>query len=102
MKKQNIYHASESEIQQQILNYLKNKGIFHWRNNVGRKHNLQFGLKGSADIMGMTHNGIFFAIEVKDWKGKQSPEQKHFEQRVNDNNAIYILARDIDYIKDII
>lgn len=95
-------HASEREIQDVILKYLKWKGYFCWRNNVGRKHNLQFGLKGSADIMGITKNGIFFAVEVKDWKGKQSPEQKVFAKRVEDNNAVYILARDMDDIKDIL
>lgn len=96
------YHPSESEIQKQILDYLKWRGIFHWRNNVGRKHNLQFGLKGSADIMGVTKNGIFFAIEVKDWKGKPTPEQKAFEKKVNNNNAVYVLARDVYRVKDIL
>ena len=45
---------TEQEIQKQILNYLEAIGIFHWRNNVGRKKNLHFGLKGSADILGIT------------------------------------------------
>jgi len=102
MKKEKQYHPTEHEIQEQIINYLKYKGIFFWRNNVGRKHNLHFGLKGSADLLGLTPNGIFFAIEVKDWKGKLSVEQKEFEKKINKNNGIYILARDVDYIKDIL
>lgn len=101
-KKEKIYHPSEREIQKQIIDYLKSKQIFHWRNNVGRKHNLQFGLKGSGDIMGVTSNGIFFSIECKDYKGKMSLDQIMFERRVNQNNGIYILATSLDNVSDIL
>ena len=47
MKQQKIKEKSEREIQTEILEYLLKSGIFVWRNNVGRKHNLYFGLKGS-------------------------------------------------------
>ena len=102
VKKKKEFHYPEHEIQDQIIRYLKKKQYFFWRNNVGRKHNLQFGLKGSADILGTTQQGIFFAIEVKDHKGKQSPEQKRFEEKVNANNAIYILARDLITVTEVL
>ena len=102
MKKQPTYHQSEHEVQDQIIQYLRIKQIFHWRNNVGRKHNLYFGLKGSGDILGITPNGIFFSIEVKDYKGQQSKEQERFQKDVEDNNGIYILARDIEDVVDIL
>lgn len=102
MKKPKVIYPSEAEIQKQIIDYLNFKGYFFWRNNVGRKHNLFFGLKGSADLEGITHNGIFFAIEVKDHKGKQTADQKMFEDKVNANNGIYVLARDVEHIVDIL
>lgn len=92
----------ESEIQKQILDYLESKDIFCWRNNVGRKHNLQFGKKGSGDITGLLKNGKRLEIEVKDEKGKQSEEQKNFQQMIKNNKGLYILARCLgDVIKKI-
>ena len=98
MKKKKLKppELSEHEIQQQILCYLEAKGIYHWRNNVGRKHNLYFGKKGSADITGILKNGIRLEIEVKDRDGKQSEEQIEFERMIKKNNGIYILARSVD------
>jgi len=93
---------SEREIQQQIISYLRYKDYYFWRNNVGRKKNLQFGLKGSADLIGLTKNGIFFAVEVKDDKGKMSSSQKTFEKNVNANNGIYILARSVEDVAEIL
>ena len=102
IKKKKTYFPSEREIQKQIVDYLKSKNIFHWCNNVGRKHNLQFGLKGSGDIMGITSGGIFFSIECKDHKGKMSLDQILFEKKINDNSGIYILARSLDDVTDIL
>jgi RecB family endonuclease NucS len=100
MKKHTIINPSEHQIQKEIIQYLNAKCLFNWRNNVGRKHNLYFGLKGSADILGLTKEGIFFAIEVKDYKGKQSEEQIRFADIIQRNNGIYILARSLnDVIK---
>ena len=90
--------SSEHEIQSLIMDFLVARGVYCWRNNVGRKHNLYFGKKGSADITGLLKNGIRLEIEVKDSKGKQSPEQIEFERMIKQNNGIYILARDLDCV----
>ena len=95
-KKPKPLQLSESEIQAQIVQYLTAKGLYFWRNNVGRKHNLYFGKKGSADITGILKNGIRLEIEVKDHKGKQSPEQQEFQRMIEKNNGLYILARDVN------
>ena len=87
---------SESEIQAQIVQYLTAKGLYFWRNNVGRKHNLYFGKKGSGDLLGLTRQGIFFSVECKDYKNKQSPEQLEFQRMIEKNNGLYILARSLD------
>lgn len=95
-KNDKIVRLSEHEIQKQILEYLRLKGIFYWRQNTGRKHYMQFGLKGQGDITGLLKTGQRFEIEVKDHKGKQSLEQKQFQEMIEKNNGIYILARSID------
>lgn len=102
MKKEKQYQPSEHEIQDLIIKYLKAKGYFFWRNNVGRKKNMYFGLRGSADILGATQNGIFFAIEVKDNKGNLSPYQIKFFETLNKNNCIAILARRLEHVSDIL
>jgi len=93
---------NEHELQKQILKLLNDAGIFCWRSNVGRKHNLYFGYKGSADITGILKNGKRLEIEVKDEKGKQSKDQKEFERMIKKNKGVYILARGLDDIIDIL
>lgn len=74
-------------------------GIFCFRNNSGafaaqykeKVHFVQFGLKGSSDIIAIV-NGIFVGIEVKGPKGKQSEYQGAFQKNVEDAGGIYILA----------
>lgn len=93
---------SEADTQKQILEYLNRKGIFCWRSNSGRKHNLIFGRKGSADITGLLKDGKRLEIEVKDLKGKQSPDQIEFQRMITLNNGIYILARSVEDVYEII
>jgi predicted porin len=97
MKKQRKQpQLSEHQIQQQIMDYLAYKGISHWRSNVGRKHYMQFGLKGSADITGLLKSGRRLEIEVKDRLGKQSKEQIEFQAMIENSNGLYILARSVE------
>ncbi len=66
---------SETIIQTQILNFLRFKGIFAWRNNNGavydpkakcfRKPVSQNFIPGISDILGMLPSGHLLAIEVK-------------------------------------
>lgn len=100
MKQKKQQQLSEHEIQQQIMDYLAYKGISHWRSNVGRKHYMQFGLVGSADITGLLKDGRRLEIEVKDYKGKQSMEQIKFADMIRKSNGLYILARSLDDVVD--
>lgn len=43
-KKPKQNQLSEHEIQTQITELLTKVGIFHFRNNTGRKHNILFGI----------------------------------------------------------
>jgi VRR-NUC domain len=95
----------ESHIQKQILDYLKLKRcvVFKHRNVGIRKPNgsyipLAFGEKGISDIIGCLPDGRFLAIEVKQPKGKVSPEQEQFIANVLRNNGVAFVARSLDEV----
>lgn len=101
----------ESQLVKSLLFSLNLYGFF-WRNNTGaHKVNskegnrfIRFGLTGSADIIGLI-NGSFIAIEAKSEKGKQSEEQKSFQNKIESNGGFYIISRNeketIDLIEKI-
>ena len=73
-----------------------------WRNNSGalkdqRGQLITYGLKGSADILGLlSPEGRFLAIEVKNERGKQNESQIAFEKMIKSMGGIYILARSVE------
>src|SRR5450755_2577576 len=90
----------ESAIQAQIIQYLKLKGIFHYRNNSGgfldaNKHFYRFGALGSPDIICVV-DGQFVGIEVKAPGGKQSDHQISFQKRLEAAGGKYILAYSLE------
>jgi hypothetical protein len=56
---------------------------------------------GVSDMIIISPNKIFF-IEVKTETGKQSPDQKDFEQKVKSMGYDYFLVRSLDQFKAII
>ncbi len=112
---------SEKDVQKQILDYLKIRGVFCWRNQTtgiydptARRFRKNSGMNGVADVLGVLpqdfcnhfeagHSyvkvGRFLAIEVKAAKGKQSLEQFAFQKAVEENGGLYILARSVDDVK---
>lgn len=70
-----------------------------WANNTGVARALthaaviHFGLKGSADILGLTSDGRFLAIEAKTGEAKQRKEQKAFGIMVMRFRGRYLVAR---------
>lgn len=98
----------EAEAQRAILDYLRLKGHFFWRNNTGafrtsweRKDGsygenlMRFGTAGSPDIIGCV-NGQFVGIEVKGPRGRLSPAQEAFRDMLTDAGGKHIEARSID------
>lgn len=79
-----------------------------WKNDVGvgraldSDRVLRWGLKGSADIIGVGFGGKFIAIEVKTGKSKQSEFQKNFQNMVTSLGGIYIVARSVDDVRAMI
>lgn len=90
---------TEHEIQSQILDWLKAKRIFHWRNNTGamastykgKSRFMRFGVKGSPDIY-VLQLGQLMGIEVKAGKNFQSQAQREFEVAFARAGGIYLVA----------
>lgn len=72
------------------------------RNNVGQMidkdgRRVVFGVggKGASDLIGIW-NGRFVALEIKTPIGRQSPEQKLFQQLVEKKGGVYALLRSVE------
>jgi|SRR5579872_2540524 len=95
--------SSEHQIQQAILQYLKVRGIFAWRNNTIGVWDSKLGIyrknttiKGVSDILGILPTGRFLAIEVKRKGGIVSDEQLEFNYTINKNGGLAFVAYSID------
>ena len=105
----------EGFIQDLILDWLAAKHILAYRMNTGAmkidKRYVKFGVKGMADILAfptyivLQHPGVAkeytvpLWIEVKSDKGKQSLEQKSFQDQVEEHGHNYIVARSIEDVE---
>lgn len=89
----------ESDIQRLIMLALSEAGCVIWRNNVGVLKNaagipIKFGLcVGSSDLIGVSPDGRFLAVEVKTPTGRIRPEQKRFIEAVRRHGGIAGIAR---------
>ncbi len=86
-----IIGDTENNVKNEVMDYLDSIGIYHWRNNTGRRGKVNYGRVGSADIIGLLPNGRLLAVETK-CKTKQSKTQKEFQHNIEANNGLYILA----------
>lgn len=96
----------ESEIQEQIVSYLKMKGYFVFAvpngTILGANNNFRYAnflkkqgvLAGASDLIALK-NGEAIFVEVKTQKGKLSTAQKQFKQDVEERGFNYIVARDV-------
>ena len=60
---------------------------------------MRYGVNGCADISGLVTidgMGVRLEVEVKSATGRQSPDQKRFEQMIRSRGGVYILARSVD------
>ena len=94
---------SESDIQRQILSWLKQRGIFHYRQNTGMAKLkggfwVRFGKPGAPDIVAIVA-GRFIGIEVKKVGGKQSSAQKEYELELTRAGGLYIVANCVEHVE---
>lgn len=94
----------ENEVKNACLRWLKDHDIYAWRNNTGMvwtgNHPIRFGLVGSADIIGLLPDGRFLAVECKSKTGKQSDMQKRFQENIEQNNGVYVLAYGVEDLEE--
>lgn len=102
----------ETKIQRQIMCAISELGHTVFRNETGsfwmgrviHKDNRTVTLAnasmipcglcvGSSDLIGITSEGIFFAIEVKTAKGRASKEQEQFIEHIRSKGGIAGVAR---------
>lgn len=91
----------EGLILAQVLEYLKARGVYAWRNNTGAvrlegrsgSRFVRYGMKGSADILGVLDDGRFLAIECKAPAGRVTPEQSCFLGEIRARGGVAIVAR---------
>ena len=98
--------STEKETQKAVLDYLKAKNIFHWRNNTGAMKTasggfIRFGAIGSPDIFALA-KGRAYGFEIKDEKGKQSPEQEMFALSMTKAGGCYAVIRNVDEVMAIL
>ena len=95
----------EKDLQKQILDYLRLRGVFCWKNHSTGIYKqstgsyIPVGMKGVSDILAI-RNGKLIAIEVKVGKNKPSNVQLEFIEKINENGGIAFLAYSLnDVIK---
>lgn len=93
--------GAESAIVSACIKWLYWHGCFVWRHNTGMLRDaenrpIRFGLKGSADIIGMTPKGRFLAVECKAGKKDLTEDQLGFKSKVLSRGGLYLLARGTD------
>ena len=95
----------ESGIQSDVLRWLslQPKQVFAWRQYTGPivrgEKGQTFFTKnpcpGLPDIV-VIIKGRFIGLEIKQPKGKQSPEQKSFEESISKAGGFYFIIRSLD------
>ena len=87
----------ETALQRQILDWLLYNGFYAWRaNNIAAPNRKFKGLYGVPDIIVILPGGLFWGIEVKSARGKQSFYQKSFQENCECLGGYYTLARKLD------
>jgi len=104
---------NENAITNAILTYLNcQPNTFAWRNNTTgiydarkkcyRARNGKHNIKGVADILGITNEGRFIAIEVKRPGGRASREQLYYLSHIKRLGGIAGIATSVLEAKELL
>jgi hypothetical protein len=91
-----------------LLNLSQAKVATAWRVETGVAKSMDasriisFGLKGCPDIVGLTPDGKFLAVEIKIGKDKLRPEQVAFKMMVLKNKGHYFIVKELNDIEEMI
>ena len=98
----------ETELVRLCIAYLSLRDHYVWRNNtvvtrscytnkagIRSDRMWRAGMKGSSDILGVTKDGKFLAVECKIGKNKPTPIQEEFLLSIRGRGGIAIVAYDI-------
>lgn len=96
-----IKGQDEATVLKQCLEYLQIKGIYAWRNNTGAtkagNRMIRFGKTGSSDILGITKDGRFLAVECKrQYGGIVSEAQERFLFNITQNGGVAIVVNSLE------
>lgn len=99
---------THSELVNACLLELSGRGVMCWKNQTGvaramdnPQRIIKFGLKGSADILGVMPGGRAIAVECKTGTGRQHGKQPQFQKAFETRGGLYVLARSIDDLPEI-
>lgn len=88
---------SEKQLEKKIILTLKMLGYYVYKTtgmSGAFDYNMQYNEAGMSDLIIIGKSGVIF-MEVKTQTGKQSIEQKVFEQICIKNNVKYVLVRSV-------
>lgn len=97
----------EKVIQKQILDWLKETGLVHWRQNSGTvflgNRVVRLGEDGLPDIVVIVPpNGRVVGLEVKSARGQLRPAQKLFRDSLTSSGGLYYVVRTLEAAKNAI
>lgn len=97
----------EKHIQKEILEWLKDTKILHWRQNSGcvfaGGRMVKLGESGLPDIVCVIGpRGLMVGLEVKSAKGSLRKGQKTFRDLLVANGGRYFVVRSLEQAKDVI
>lgn len=104
---------SEQRLVNEIKSYLNGQGHFVWRNNSGvtrssytnkagirRDRAWRSGVRGASDVIGLSKDGRFIAIECKVGYNKPTDSQSEFLREVSERGGIAAVVYSLDELKE--
>lgn len=90
----------EKFIQKDVLDWLKETGLLHWRQNSGTvfmgNRCIRLGDDGLPDIVVVVPpNGRMLGLEIKSANGRLRPKQSEFKERLIAVGGAYYVVRDL-------
>ena len=106
MLQQQLPRQSEADTKRAIIQYLKIRGHLVIPYRIA---GIKTATKGwipaprtvIADLLGLTKDGKFFAIECKSNIGRITPEQNKFLESVRSCGCVAIVARSIEDVREV-